>query len=758
MSFLSQNNAEFLSARLTQKGRKSIAEGDFQIKFFQVGDSEFDYTDPFINLDGIQGRPHQKVLSSMDRDSQVKYPYLIDSNGTTTYGVPVKDSMTTTIRNGMGPAGFVTEHIEYDSVECSGTTIECYTQRVLISKVNGTNQISFIESQAYLDCDNGLITSIDINSLSRFNDCEYITIVFDNQFVNEEQVVTENSSSLIYKIVDINIVTGYTVDCGISGETTITLDRTMPDFSTMSGWAQIVCNSCKVENPLGSTTAPTCVSNQVDPSEQHDPWTLNVVWQDKPIGFDVNGFDESVSGFTGSKHISTMEYLGYGISEGQLETSNTGTTYNNSFNEVITVSPEEQRCIAIIHYSELSHIFEDPERFYKYDDYIGASSTEGVLVNDETVSDVDFFNIYIPFIYYHRSTGTTMGAEFKMDTEDMYIDSSVAGTPGDIRTKYVRYRYLKDEMGNNVGKIFVDKKIVVFDDQELVALLDYKSNRRWTLPAPKCITVPSDSSVSDSLISGGTPQTFWVTYMFEYDGDTQLNGLPCNYLTKISVNENVGECEVPYPSNMALKFGTIAGHNQLSHLQPTFDGATHGFVATTMKVLIQETTNDADKLPNHNLWTEVDITSLIPNHTVGQFINPNNLIDFNFIITGLMVEDGKLFDLENYLTINGVVGNTNNIPNEPSSEPQFGDEQPFPGSIKLVRSTDIEEMRFLLNLPDTQFTETQNPTYSNVARVNDKYVTEVVLLDQNKDVLVVAKTATPVKRIGTQVFSVKLDF
>ena len=35
MSFLNQNNAEFLSARLTQKGRKSIAEGDFQIKFFQ---------------------------------------------------------------------------------------------------------------------------------------------------------------------------------------------------------------------------------------------------------------------------------------------------------------------------------------------------------------------------------------------------------------------------------------------------------------------------------------------------------------------------------------------------------------------------------------------------------------------------------------------------------------------------------------------------------------------------------------------------
>ena len=73
MSFLSQNNAEFLSARLTQKGRKSIAQGDFQIKFFQVGDSEFDYTLPFDSLDGIGNNPQQNVLAPFDKDSQVLY-------------------------------------------------------------------------------------------------------------------------------------------------------------------------------------------------------------------------------------------------------------------------------------------------------------------------------------------------------------------------------------------------------------------------------------------------------------------------------------------------------------------------------------------------------------------------------------------------------------------------------------------------------------------------------------------------------------
>lgn len=762
MSFLSKKNAEFLSARLTQKGRRSIAQGDFQIKFFQIGDSEFDYTEPFNSLDGVQTNPHQSVLSSLDKDSQVKYPYLLDSLETTTYGVPVMDSITETIRNGMGPAGFITDHIEYDSVNCSGMTIECPSVRLPLSGLTG-NTIVFTQTIEYSNC-SGSPQPYNIDQLYRFYESEFITILFDNELISEQQVVTGNSMSLIYKLVDVSVVTGQTstpqCDVVITGQTTLTLDRNLPDLTSFNGWAQIVSNKCKIEHPLSGTTAEVCVSNQVDPREQHDPWTLNVVWKEKPIGSDVNGLDESISGFTSSKHISTMQYLGYGSSGGQV--SNTGTTYSNSFGEIITVSPEEQKCIAVIHYSELGHIFEDPDRFFKYDDYIGSSETEGVLVDENLVSDVDFFNVYIPFIYYENSTGSTIGAEFKMDVTDQFMDSTVAGTPGDIRTNYIKFRYLLDELGNKVGKVFVDKKVIVFDDQELVAMLDYRSNRRYTLPTPKVYHIPSDTPMSSAAFSGTTAQTYWITYMFEYSGDKQLNSLPCNNFTKVQVNVVNGECEITYPSNIAIKWGGEDIHKEtdylnevgsFQHMKTNFSDVTNGYVADKLWVLIQETTDEPDLLPDPSQWFKIDITSRIPNHN-GGLIDPSKLRDHSFIITGSDIANALLFDLEDYLE---------NAPNDleylgdgtnPSSEPQFGDEQPFPGHVKLVRCTDIEEMRFLVNLPHSQWSNTQNPSYVS----GTKYVTEVALLNQNKEILVTAKTSTPVKRVGTQVFSVKIDF
>jgi hypothetical protein len=112
---------------------------------------------------------------------------------------------------------------------------------------------------------------------------------------------------------------------------------------------------------------------------------------------------------------------------------------------------------------------------------------------------------------------------------------------------------------------------------------------------------------------------------------------------------------------------------------------------------------------------------------------------------------GTLYDIESYLGL--VPGESDSI-TEPGL-PQFGDEQPFPGSIRLVRATDIERMSFMVNLPSSQFTTTQNPTYPSGA---DKRITEVALLNSNKEVMVIAKTAKPVKRSGTQVFAVRLDF
>lgn len=691
MSFLNTNYSEYLSARITQKGRNSIAKGNFNISYFQIGDSEFDYT-----LSGLTG---QKVMSPFDKESGVKYPYNLDSNSTTTsYGVPVQNSSTESIRNIMGPAGFVTEY------RTTGSTIESSINQINISSISGTS-------------------TINVTSGNTFQECEYITLSFGGL----STTITGQTNSLIYKIT------------GITGNT-LYLDRNTPNFSTLTGDAQVICNKCENEYPITTVVEPACSPCPIDPSQQLNPWTLNVVWGNKPIGADYGGIDENLTGYTSNIFVSTKELLGY-TSTGQTFTNFTGgtltnpTSFVNSFNEIINVLPSEQRTIAIIHYSELGDLNVDSERFFKYDDYIsyktGITGNDISIVEDRNtypISDSEYFEVYIPFINYHRNTGTTVGAIFTMGVTDYYIKS----TKNDRHQ--LMFRYLLDENWNIVGKVFIKNKIIVFDDQELVAVLDYRSNRKYTLPSPKVTPIHSDTTAVDSLLTGTTGQTIWTTYMFGVSGDTSLNGLPCNYFNKV-----VGTTT---PSQVAFKFSG----NTFSNMVTSLSGMTNGFVANSFYILVQETvTGD---LPRHDSWKIIDFTSLILGSKVNGYINPVNLRNYTFTITRSQYSGASFFDLETYMGVNY-------LPNEPSTNPEFGDEQPFPGSIRLIRSSDIEELNFLVNLPSSQFTETQNPTFVSGAT---KKITEIVLLDSNKEVLVIGKTATPLTRSGTQVFALKLDF
>ena len=49
-----------------------------------------------------------------------------------------------------------------------------------------------------------------------------------------------------------------------------------------------------------------------------------------------------------------------------------------------------------------------------------------------------------------------------------------------------------------------------------------------------------------------------------------------------------------------------------------------------------------------------------------------------------------------------------NLPDKTqTTSPQFGDPQPFPGSVKLTRATDVQVLNFMVNLPSSQFITTQ---------------------------------------------------
>ena len=288
--------------------------------------------------------------------------------------------------------------------------------------------------------------------------------------IGQDAVISGASTSLIYRVT--NFVSGSSVN-------TLTLDRATPSMSNIcsGGFATVMCNKCNPFFPGPYETDLTCLPNTQNPEDQQDPWTLNIAWSERPAGVKNQGAEiqEYVSGYTSNVFVSTKEFLGYGSSSGQ--TINTGTTITNSFGDSVIVLPEEQHSIAIIHYSELN-TEREPEKFFKYEDYISTNNSvvDALLYDsdDEPVTDLDYFEVYIPFIYYHRNTGTTVGARFTMDTTDYFVNSTAI----DTKLNKLKYRYLLDERGYRVGRVYVNHKVIVFDDQEIVAVLDYKSNRK----------------------------------------------------------------------------------------------------------------------------------------------------------------------------------------------------------------------------------------------------------------------------------------
>jgi hypothetical protein len=465
-----------------------------------------------------------------------------------------------------------------------------------------------------------------------------------------------------------------------------------------------------------------CTPIGPDPEDQQDPWALSIVWGTKPAGMDVPAvIDESLSGYTSNIFSSTKEFLGYNTSSGQ--TVNSGTTITNTLGELIIVTPEEQHSLGIVYYDEINSDYE-PEKYFKYEDYIGHTET----------ADIEYFEVYIPFMLYHRNTGTTIGARFFMDTVDHYINSSAS----DTKQNKFKYRYLKDEFGNNVGRVLVHNKTIIFDDQEIVAALEYKSNRRHTLPAPKVNLVPGNMkcgtnlSLIDPLMDGTTGQTLFLSYLFEITGHTAMTGMHCNYYSKLVGTTTSGDASIQF------------GPDEFVFMKSTFSEYTDGYVANKFSILAQLV--DTGDQPTTDGWKIIDFTSEIPGHTVGTYIDPVNLRNTMYILDSQQYDDAIRYDLEDYL---------GSFPDEPSTLPEFGDKQPFPGSVKLVRSTDIQVMKFMINLPSGEFDTTQNPTWS-IGKT--KRVTEVALWDSNKDVLVISKAGKPIVRSGTQVLTVKLDF
>ena len=114
MSYIIKNTAALINTRITDVGRRKISQGNFNIAYFQVGDSEVSYTAvpnynstnnsilmPAFNAQNDTGVPESNKQN-------VKYPFYVQGNSGNTYGIPYMDSRVEPVYNSAGVKGFFT--------------------------------------------------------------------------------------------------------------------------------------------------------------------------------------------------------------------------------------------------------------------------------------------------------------------------------------------------------------------------------------------------------------------------------------------------------------------------------------------------------------------------------------------------------------------------------------------------------------------------------------------------------------------------
>jgi hypothetical protein len=732
MGYILKNTSGLINTVLTDAGRQAMSKGLFDIAYFQVGDSEvcYDCVDGNISTFNVLQADYNiqnKTPVPQKNKAEIKYPLFVDSNSGSTFGIPFQNSQIDDIFNSAAPLGFFTG----DSGSFSAFTTSAYTYSSswiadLSTFASGnTFQLSYSACQSY-------------TANTQVGD--YCVVYMDG--VGGCGTWSGNFPILFYQVV---AITGSTT--ATTGTVTVEVDRTIPDFDAMgvTGDARVYFFPSGMQ-PFYDAFTPSYYwptdafnfeSNCDISSDFVKIWNMNIPWTESPAGYAYPDLDYNY--FQSSGYCGTKEYLGYNSNAGQTDTSS--TYYYNTFAEQINLSPSNQKAIAIIHYTN-----------HDIDNYYGEKFATEIFdpTQSGATGQLGNFRLDLPWLMWHKSTGATMGESFYTDPrgfdslnldEVEYIQSSVNSNQVDPG---LRYYHLWDTNPNSngypnrVGKVWPDLKILTIDDDELVAAMSYKSNRNWTLPAPKLgLIVPNtfnNTAGSDVGVLSGTGQTMWVTYTFTNTAFTQ--SLHCNYYTNISGTNP--DCP-PDSADITIRF---AGEFPFLNSNP--GSSPSGFTANNIKILAQKVTGSTR--PNPANWVEIDVTDQLSATSVNGYITFSGLTGTTLQLTNDMYTGASSnYRLENYI----------DLPHTGDTQMNFGSEYFFYGSLKTDIQATIYEMQYMVNLGQAQFGHSSNPTWNGTV---PPYVTEIGLYNLNKDLMIISKVQSPEIRQGVQQYKIKLDF
>jgi len=724
MGYIIKNTQGLIVTRLTDTGRKKLSEGNFNIAYFQVGDSEVNYNkitstynkanfqilEPSYNAQNSTGIP-------ASNKNDIKYPFYLSTTSGITYGIPFMASSDESVFNVATPSGFFSA-----STNCFKTqTSSAYTYNSkYVFNLNQLDGVGTIFNMSGSACSDSSDAQLSANT--------YVTLYVTS--ANTCSCINYNVPILTFKVLSVSSQN--------STSATVFLDRVLPNLS-MTGNGRCFFTTSGITGydlPTPQNYWSTSVINYESVCTPEDGlvkvWNMNIPWTENPAG--VTSQYKQYTDFKSRDYIGTKEYYGYNSSSGQSAT--TAVTYYNSFGEQVTVTPEEQKAISIVHYTNNAII-----NFY------GEKFAAEVYV-DGSAGEARNFSINLPWLMWHKnSSPSTSGETFFIDPPGYssfdlltpyYVKSS---KNSDMNSPGIRFYNLYDTHTNpdgypsRVGRVFPDDKVIIFDDEEIVAAMSYSSYRNYTLPAPK-LGLISPGSCGDNSTNGlldNDSQQIWVSYGFQ--GGWQ--GIHCNYYQNIlGPMTGIGLTE----QNVTVSFG-----GDFTYMNT---GTTTGFSSNLFYVIAQTGTTSMSR-PLSNGWKK--ITGFTTNELSTYIASNGNIIPGGmtaktFTITPSLYSNATSYQLNQQIEI-PLSSNTTKI--------GFGDENLFYGNINTDIQATIYEMRYLINLPNNQFVKSSNPTWTTGSL---PYMSEIGLYDNDKNLLVLGKFQSPQVRTGIQQVAIKLDF
>ena len=736
MSYIIKNTSALINTLITDAARKKISQGNFDIAYFEIGDSEVCYNcvnglDP-VDLNVLMPQYNAQSLSPVPEKNRmhVKYPIFLDSTSGSTFGVPFDNSYIDNIYNTAAPRGF------FSGSTGTPVNFSAFTSSALTINPNFFVPNSGLTSGTVLTLS---ATTIDPSVSGNVTPGMFITLYTGPSITP----ITGNGQLFTYLVVGItgNTSTGSTV--------TIEVDRQLPDLFSLgfSGSSSVMFYPSGMTELYDTFTPQPYWATDVfnfetncDVSQRNvQIWNMNIPWTESPAGV-FNSTYQDYNYYSSSGYVGTKEYLGYNSKSGQRDTDS--VYYYNSFKEKITVPSYDQKSVAIVHYTNQAIDNFYGEKFAMQDFDPANPGNTGQARN---------FKLHLPWLMWHKNPNATIGETFYTDpsgftNQNLFTVHYIKSARGaNFNTPGLRYYHLWDThpdsngIPNRVGKVFPDLKIIVFDDDEIISALSYKANRTWTLPAPKLglVTPNTFSGVlggTAGLLSGDS-ETLFLTYRLNNTAYT--NSLHCNYYTKISGND---QSLLPGASDILVRFGS-----EFPFLSdPTT--SISGFNATDIRILTQKVSSGTTR-PDPSQWREIDVYNQISASTVNGYLNQSGLTGNTIQITKTLYDNAPYYHLENYISI-PQIGQTGLTMN-------FGSEYYFYGNVETDIQATIYVMNFLCNLGQTQFFDSSNPTWDNSKPI---YVTEVALYNKDKELMVISKIQSPQKRQGIQQYPIKLDF